>query len=166
MLKRNDGLRKDIELERLRMLIDQSIRTPWVRANGHGGIDRSARGRTRARERAAPGAGSARGDQAGRTQSEGSAGAAVQAEKIVIRLIVAIAMALAAALAQGQAGALAQGQAGARFSFATIPSSPRSRATSWNVSPSVSMWVRYRTCGPSLSMRPWTARPPYSAAIR
>jgi NitT/TauT family transport system substrate-binding protein len=39
--KRNDGTGKDIELERLRMLIEQSIVTPWVKANGHGGIDRA-----------------------------------------------------------------------------------------------------------------------------
>ena len=42
----------------------------------------------------------------------------------MIRLIVAIALALAAALAQGQAGALAPGHTGARFSFAVIGDTP------------------------------------------
>jgi NitT/TauT family transport system substrate-binding protein len=40
VLKRNDVARKDVELERLRMVLDQNILTPWVKENGVGGIDR------------------------------------------------------------------------------------------------------------------------------
>jgi len=39
VIKRNDVARRDVELERLRMVLDQNIVTPWVRANGLGGID-------------------------------------------------------------------------------------------------------------------------------
>jgi len=39
VLVRNDLARKDVELERLRMALDQNILTPWVKENGIGGID-------------------------------------------------------------------------------------------------------------------------------
>lgn len=39
VLKRNDVAKKDVELERLTMLIAQNIKTPYVLANGLGGID-------------------------------------------------------------------------------------------------------------------------------
>lgn len=39
VLKRNDGARREVELERLRMALDQYVATPWVRANGFGGVD-------------------------------------------------------------------------------------------------------------------------------
>jgi len=39
VIKRNDVARRDVELERLRMVLDQNIVTPWVKANGLGGID-------------------------------------------------------------------------------------------------------------------------------
>ncbi len=45
VLKRNDIARKDIEVERLRMVLDQNMMTPWVKANGYGGIDRARFGR-------------------------------------------------------------------------------------------------------------------------
>ena len=41
VLKRNELANKDVELERLRMALDQNILTPWVKANGFGGIDRA-----------------------------------------------------------------------------------------------------------------------------
>jgi NitT/TauT family transport system substrate-binding protein len=41
VFKRNNEIRKDVETARLRMLIDQSVVTAWVRSNGFGGIDRS-----------------------------------------------------------------------------------------------------------------------------
>jgi NitT/TauT family transport system substrate-binding protein len=41
VLKRNDVAKRDVELERLRMVLDQNIATPWVKANGIGGIDRA-----------------------------------------------------------------------------------------------------------------------------
>ena len=41
VLKRNDVARKDVELERLRMALDQVMITPWVKENGVGGIDRA-----------------------------------------------------------------------------------------------------------------------------
>lgn len=46
VLKRNDGAKKEIELERLRMAINDNILTEEVRANGLGGVDaaRLARG--------------------------------------------------------------------------------------------------------------------------
>ena len=40
VIKRNDLAKKDVELERLKMVLDQNILTPWVKANGFGGIDR------------------------------------------------------------------------------------------------------------------------------
>ncbi len=39
VIKRNDVAKKDVELERLKMILDQNILTPWVKANGIGGID-------------------------------------------------------------------------------------------------------------------------------
>lgn len=39
VIKRNDVAKKDVELERLKMVLDQNIVTPWVKANGVGGID-------------------------------------------------------------------------------------------------------------------------------
>jgi NitT/TauT family transport system substrate-binding protein len=39
VLKRNDVVRKDVELERLNMAIRDNIVTPEVKANGYGGID-------------------------------------------------------------------------------------------------------------------------------
>jgi NitT/TauT family transport system substrate-binding protein len=41
VIKRNDVAKKDVELERLRMILDQNILTPWVKANGIGGIDKA-----------------------------------------------------------------------------------------------------------------------------
>ncbi|WP_210493098.1 ABC transporter substrate-binding protein [Microvirga antarctica] len=38
IIKRNDVAKKDVELERLKMVLDQNILTPWVKANGFGGI--------------------------------------------------------------------------------------------------------------------------------
>ena len=49
----------------------------------------------------------------------------------MIRLILAIALALTAALAQGQAAALEQGQPGARFSFAVIGDTPYYFGEEW-----------------------------------
>ena len=40
VIKRNDVAKKEVELERLRMVLEQNIMTPWVKANGFGGIDR------------------------------------------------------------------------------------------------------------------------------
>lgn len=40
VIKRNDIARKDVELERLKMTLDQNMITPWVKENGFGGIDR------------------------------------------------------------------------------------------------------------------------------
>ena len=45
VLKRNDVAKKDVELERLKMVIDQNILTPWVKQNGWGGIDSARFGR-------------------------------------------------------------------------------------------------------------------------
>jgi NitT/TauT family transport system substrate-binding protein len=39
VIRRNDVAKKDVELERLRMVLDQNVLTPWVKANGLGGID-------------------------------------------------------------------------------------------------------------------------------
>ena len=39
VIKRNDVVKKDVELERLRMVLDQNMLTPWVKANGWGGVD-------------------------------------------------------------------------------------------------------------------------------
>jgi NitT/TauT family transport system substrate-binding protein len=41
VLTRNDVARKDVELDRLRMALEQNILTPWVKENGVGGIDRA-----------------------------------------------------------------------------------------------------------------------------
>ena len=41
VIKRNDVAKKDVELERLKMILDQNILTPWVKANGIGGIDKA-----------------------------------------------------------------------------------------------------------------------------
>lgn len=41
VVKRNDVARPEVELERLRMTIEQNVMTPWVKANGFGGIDRA-----------------------------------------------------------------------------------------------------------------------------
>jgi NitT/TauT family transport system substrate-binding protein len=40
VLKRNDVARKEVELERLQMVLDQNMITPWVKENGFGGIDK------------------------------------------------------------------------------------------------------------------------------
>jgi len=40
VLTRNDVARKDVEMDRLRMALEQNILTPWVKENGVGGIDR------------------------------------------------------------------------------------------------------------------------------
>jgi NitT/TauT family transport system substrate-binding protein len=39
VIKRNDVVKKEVELERLRMVLDQNMLTPWVKANGWGGVD-------------------------------------------------------------------------------------------------------------------------------
>ena len=39
VLERNDGAKKNLELERLKMVIRDNILTPEVKANGYGGID-------------------------------------------------------------------------------------------------------------------------------
>ena len=39
VLKRNDGAKKELEVERLRIAIRDNIVTPEVKANGYGGID-------------------------------------------------------------------------------------------------------------------------------
>lgn len=41
LIKRNDVARFDVELERLQMTLEQNVMTPWVRANGFGGIDKA-----------------------------------------------------------------------------------------------------------------------------
>lgn len=40
VIKRNDVAKLEVEDERLRMTINQNIATPWVKANGLGGIDK------------------------------------------------------------------------------------------------------------------------------
>jgi NitT/TauT family transport system substrate-binding protein len=40
VIKRNDVAKKDVELERLKMNLEQNVVTPYVKANGFGGIDR------------------------------------------------------------------------------------------------------------------------------
>lgn len=40
-VKRNDLAKIDAETERLMMMLDQNVLTPWVKANGIGGIDRA-----------------------------------------------------------------------------------------------------------------------------
>ena len=42
VIKRNDIAKKEVELERLKMAIEQNMLTPWVKANGFGGIDKDA----------------------------------------------------------------------------------------------------------------------------
>jgi NitT/TauT family transport system substrate-binding protein len=39
VIKRNDVAKRDVELERLKMTLDMNVTTPWVKANGFGGID-------------------------------------------------------------------------------------------------------------------------------
>jgi NitT/TauT family transport system substrate-binding protein len=39
VIKRNDVANLAVETERLKMTLDQSVMTPWVKANGFGGID-------------------------------------------------------------------------------------------------------------------------------
>ncbi len=41
VIRRNDVARLDVETERLKMTLDQNVMTPWVKANGFGGIDRA-----------------------------------------------------------------------------------------------------------------------------
>jgi NitT/TauT family transport system substrate-binding protein len=41
VIKRNDVAKKEVELERLQMVLDQNIVTPWVKENGFGGIDKA-----------------------------------------------------------------------------------------------------------------------------
>jgi NitT/TauT family transport system substrate-binding protein len=41
VIKRNDVAKKDVELERLRMVLDQNMITPAVKQNGFGGIDKA-----------------------------------------------------------------------------------------------------------------------------
>ncbi|MET0606267.1 MAG: ABC transporter substrate-binding protein, partial [Beijerinckiaceae bacterium] len=39
VMRRNDVARRDVEIERLRMAVDNYVITPWTKANGFGGID-------------------------------------------------------------------------------------------------------------------------------
>jgi len=41
VIKRNDVAKAEVELERLRMTLEQNVMTPWVKANGFGGIDKA-----------------------------------------------------------------------------------------------------------------------------
>lgn len=41
VVKRNDVAKKDVELERLKMVLEQNMITPWVKENGFGGIDKA-----------------------------------------------------------------------------------------------------------------------------
>ncbi len=41
VIKRNDVAKKDVELERLNMVLQQNVLTPYVKANGFGGIDKA-----------------------------------------------------------------------------------------------------------------------------
>jgi NitT/TauT family transport system substrate-binding protein len=41
VIKRNDVAKLEVETERLKMTLDQNIVTPWVKANGFGGIDKA-----------------------------------------------------------------------------------------------------------------------------
>ncbi len=45
VIKRNDVAKLDVETERLKMTLDQNVMTPWVKANGIGGIDKARWGR-------------------------------------------------------------------------------------------------------------------------
>ena len=40
VIKRNDVAKKAVELERLKMVLEQNMITPWVKQNGFGGIDK------------------------------------------------------------------------------------------------------------------------------
>jgi len=40
VIKRNDVAKKDVELERLKMVLEQNMITPFVKENGFGGIDK------------------------------------------------------------------------------------------------------------------------------
>jgi NitT/TauT family transport system substrate-binding protein len=40
VIKLNDVAKKDVELERLKMALEQNMLTPWVKENGFGGIDK------------------------------------------------------------------------------------------------------------------------------
>jgi NitT/TauT family transport system substrate-binding protein len=39
VIRRNDVAKREVELERLKMTLDMNVATPWVKANGFGGID-------------------------------------------------------------------------------------------------------------------------------
>lgn len=41
VIKRNDVAKLEVELERLKMTLEQNVVTPWVKANGFGGIDKA-----------------------------------------------------------------------------------------------------------------------------
>jgi NitT/TauT family transport system substrate-binding protein len=41
VIRRNEVARRDVELERLAMVLRQNVLTPWVKENGVGGIDRA-----------------------------------------------------------------------------------------------------------------------------
>ncbi len=41
VIKRNDVAKVEVELERLKMTLEQNVVTPWVKANGFGGIDKT-----------------------------------------------------------------------------------------------------------------------------
>ena len=41
VLKRNDIVKREVELERLKLTIDQNVATPYTKANGFGGIDKA-----------------------------------------------------------------------------------------------------------------------------
>jgi NitT/TauT family transport system substrate-binding protein len=40
VMKRNDLAKKEVEVERLKMVLEQNMVTPWVKQNGFGGIDK------------------------------------------------------------------------------------------------------------------------------
>lgn len=41
VLARNDTARREVEIERLRMMLSENVMTPWVQVNGFGGIDKA-----------------------------------------------------------------------------------------------------------------------------
>jgi NitT/TauT family transport system substrate-binding protein len=41
VIRRNDVAKLEVETERLKMTLDQNVMTPWVKANGFGGVDRA-----------------------------------------------------------------------------------------------------------------------------
>jgi len=41
VIKRNDVAKREVELERLKLTLDMNVATPWVKANGIGGIDQA-----------------------------------------------------------------------------------------------------------------------------